>query len=499
MDMPATDWIAKSRQAQLRVRNLVDGKSCEGSGSPLQKYSPRNGEPLYTFPAGSKADVDAAVSSARTAFSNGSWSSQPVTFRKEALLRLADLIDRNTEQLALLECLDVGKPISDVLSGDIPTACSILRYCAEAADKVHGKVYGVDASSLSYQLHRPIGVVGGIVGWNFPLVLAAGKIGPALVAGNCLVLKPSELTPLSTSFVAQLAIEAGIPPGVLNVVNGDSTVGAAFAYHTGIDIVSFTGSSQTGKKLLIASGESNMKRMILECGGKAPSIVFDDAPDLDAVADAVVARAFWNQGQVCTASSRLLVQKNIKERLLEKVVARTSALRLGDPLLPETTSGAVVSREHMQKVQRYIDVGRQEGAHLAYRSDSTSPHREGFYVPPVIFDEVVTEHRIAQEEIFGPLLAVMSFEDEEDAVRIANSTIYGLSATLWTKDLGRAHRVTQGVRAGWIVINATAQARGGPAEGVVSVGGHRESGMGTEGGLEGIEAYTDKTAVQMFV
>ena len=493
------DWVKRAEALKLRVRNFVNGRWSEIGGELLEKRAPRDGQLLCRFGAGEGRDLDEAVAIARRAFEDGRWSNLPTQHRKEVLIKLASLLEAHAEELALLECLDVGKPISDALTLDVPAAAAIIRFNAEAVDKCYGNVYGVDQSTLSYQLRRPLGVVAGIVGWNFPLLLAAGKIGPALVTGNSLVLKPSELTSFSAARAAELAIEAGVPEGVFNVIHGGRSVGAALARHSDVDLVTFTGSTHTGKKLLIAAGESNMKRLILECGGKAANIVFDDSPNLEAVADAVVARAFYNQGQVCTASSRLLIQESIKEDFLPILIRKASALVPGDPLRAETKWGAVVSHEHKQKILGYIDSGDQEGARKIYQSDATSPCEGGFYVPSVIFDRVSPGHRISQQEIFGPVLSVISFRDEAEAIRIANSTIYGLSAILWTKDVGRAHRVTHGVKAGWIVVNATHKPAGGPGIGVISVGGHKESGVGLEGGLDGLEEYTSKTAVQIFV
>lgn len=494
------DWIGRSQALQLGVRNFIDGRWQEPAGpDTLEKYSPRDGALLCRFGAGEAREVDAAVASARRAFEDGRWSNLSVQVRKDVLHKLAALIHEHREELALLECLDVGKPITDALTIDVPMAAGTVRFNAEALDKLHGKVYGVDRSSLTYQLRRPLGVVAGIVGWNFPLVLAAHKVAPVLATGNSLVLKPSELTSLSAARLAELAVEAGVPEGVFNVVHGGGALGAALAEHRDVDLLTFTGSSATGKKLLIASGQSNMKRLVLECGGKAPNIVFDDSPNLEAVADAIVARAFWNQGQVCTASSRLLIQESIKNELLPLLIEKSSTLIPGDPLKAETRFAALISHGHQQKVRDYIASGQSEGARIAYQSSASAPFAKGFYVPPVIFDRVLPEHRIANEEIFGPILSVLSFRDEAEAIRIANSTIYGLSAILWTKDLGRAHRVTQGIKAGSIVVNATGKPTGGPGEGVVSVGGHKQSGMGVEGGMEGLEAYTSQTAVQIFV
>ncbi|MBV8144949.1 MAG: aldehyde dehydrogenase family protein [Gammaproteobacteria bacterium] len=494
------DWVAKAAALRPQVRNLIDGRSLPGTAAAeLHKVSPRDGQELYRIAAGSPGDVDAAVTAARQAFADGRWSRRAVQRRSDALLRLAALLAEHAEELALLESLDTGKPIKDAVAFDVPRAVATFKFSAAGADKLTDQVYGVDPNSLSYQARRPLGVVGGIIGWNFPLVLAAEKIGPALVMGNSLVLKPSELTSLSAVRVAQLALEAGIPEGVLNVIHGSPEVGSALAHHADVDMITFTGSSRTGKLLLVASGESNMKRLMLECGGKAPNIVFDDAPDLAAVADSIIARAFWNQGQVCTASSRLLVQEGIKDELLKLVIERAARLHPGDPLREQTTFGALVSGGHREKVLGYIAAGEREGAQPIYRATTSAPLPGGFYVAPVIFDKVSAAQRIAQEEIFGPVLAVLGFRDEAEAAHLANGTIYGLSAILWTKDVGRAHRMSQSIDAGWIVVNATASPTGGTGPGILSIGGHKQSGIGVEGGVEGLKAYTRESAIQIFV
>lgn len=494
------DWLERADATELYVRDFVDGRWLpESDGGRIEKYSPRDGRLLYRFGAEDGRNVDDAVAAARRSFDDRRWSGLSVQRRKDTLLRLADLLDRHREEFALLECLDVGKPISDAWSLDVPASAAELRFYAEAIDKVYGKVYAVDPSNLSYQLRRPIGVVAGIVGWNFPLFLAIQKIGPALAAGNSLVLKPSELTSLSAARVAALALEAGVPEGVFNVVHGGSSAGAALAHHREVDLITFTGSTATGKRLLIAAGQSNMKRLILECGGKAPNMVFADSPNLDAVAEYVALRAFRNQGEVCSASSRLLVHRSVEHELLERIVSKMSAWCPGDPLKPETRFGAVISQVHRNKVLAYVDSGEREGANIIYRSSSPAPHENGYYIGPVIFANVAPTQKIAQEEIFGPVLSVISFDSDEEAIRIANNTIYGLTATLWTKDMGRAHRVSQAIHAGLVVVNATEAPTGGPSAGVLAVGGHKESGMGIEGGLQGLEAYTNETAVQFFV
>lgn len=496
----SVDWIARAATARLDVRNFVGGHECNAGGErSLQKLSPRDGTLLYQLGCGTAGDVDSAVDAARRAFRDGRWSQLPSQRRSEVLFRLAELLLQHREEFALLESLDTGKPIRDALSFDVPRAAASFRFCAAAGDKLSSKVYGVELTSLSYQSRRPMGVVAGIIGWNFPLVLAAEKIAPALVTGNTLVLKPSELTSLSAARLAALAMEAGVPEGVLNVVLGTGEVGAALARHHDIDMITFTGSSRTGKQLLVAAGESNMKRLLLECGGKAPNIVFADAPDLEAVADAVVARAYWNQGQVCTSSSRLLVHEDLRDELLGMVIQRASALFPGDPLKDETTFGAVVSAAHRDKVRGYVTGGAREGARMIYSSSAPDPLPGGFYVAPVIFDNVEPAQQIAREEIFGPVLSTLTFRDDEEAVRIANATIYGLSAILWTRDLARAHRVSQSIDAGWIVVNATPRPTGGPGPGILSIGGHKQSGVGVEGGTDGLRAYMRESAIQIFV
>lgn len=491
-------WVGKARELNPEIRDFIGGRWYEPPSRHLKKHGPRDGILICEYGDGGAGRADQAVSVARQAFTDGRWSRMSVQKRKEILFKFASLLEERGDEFALLECLDVGKPISDALHFDVPAAAACIRFNAEAADKVYGKVYASDLTSLSHELRRPIGVVAGIVGWNFPLYLAAQKIGPVLAAGNSLILKPSEFTSLSASRLAQLALEAGVPEGVLNVVHGAASVGAALAQHHDIDCLTFTGSTKTGKQLLIASGESNMKRLILECGGKAPNIVFSDCANLSAAAEAIVASAFWNQGQVCVATSRLLVQNDIKEELLKEVIRRTQELITGDPLEPATRFGALVSAEHKRKVLAYISQGPLDGARLAYQGPSIAPVEGGFYVPATIFDQVTPKQTLAQEEVFGPVLSVLSFHDEAEAIAIANDTVYGLSATLWTKDVGRAHRISQNLDAGLIVVNTARKPVGGPAEGVLPVGGHKQSGLGLEGGVEGLEAYLKRSTIQIF-
>ena len=451
-----TDWISRAQSLSLEARPFIDGRfGVPRQGRSIKKFSPRDGRLLCSITAADVEHVEGAVGSSRRAFADGRWSQMPANRRQDTLYRLASLLERHVEELALLESIDVGKPIRSALDFDVVAAAAIIRFNAEAANKHYGKVYSSDAAGLSYEVRRPVGVVAGVIGWNFPLVLAAQKIGPALAAGNSIVLKPSELTSLSASRVAELAMEAGVPEGVLNIIHGDGQTGTLIALHREVDLVTFTGSTKIGKKILIASGQSNMKRVILECGGKAPNIIFDDCQNLDAVAEAVVSSAFWNQGQVCVASSRLLVQESIKDEIVKRVVRCASSLIPEDPLKEETKFGALISQGHRQRVLGYIETGEREGATIIYQSKTPPPFSEGAYVGPIIFDNVQSHFKIAQEEIFGPVLAIISFRDEQDALRIANETIYGLSAVVWTTDLARAHRISRALDAGWIVIRAT--------------------------------------------
>jgi acyl-CoA reductase-like NAD-dependent aldehyde dehydrogenase len=391
--------------------------------------------------------------------------------------------------------LDVGKPITVALNGDIPTVAHQIRSSADLADKLLSPS-SKDGSNSIEQIRKPMGVVAAIIGWNFPLSLAASKLGPALVMGNSLVLKPSEFTSLSASRLAELAIEAGMPPGVFNVVHGaGKSVGSALSLHDDVRLMSFTGSSATGKQIMIAAGQSNMKRVILECGGKCPYLVFDDcAEDLDYIAADIVGDAFANQGAVCSSSTRLLVQETLLEKLLPKVIAETEKLIPQDPLNPDTSFGALINEAHLNKVLAYIDSGKQEGAKLLTGGQrvevaTSEGGRGGYYIKPAIFTEVDPEQKIAQEEIFGPVLSVFTFKDEAEAVQLANNSRYGLSAAVATTNLSRAHRLIQNIDTGVVVVSSTATPGAG---GFADIGAepHRESGMGVESGLAGLMAYS---------
>lgn len=496
----SSDWISRAASQVCLPWNLIDGRRRAGGADRLlEKYAPRDGQRLSTWRSAAPQDVEDAVVSTSAAHKDGRWERESSRVKAQVLQRLADLIEQYREDLALLESLETGKPISSALTVDVPAAARLLRFNAELVGKVSSTFHGADGHSLSYQLRRPQGVVAAVVGWNFPLVLAAGKIGPALAMGNSIILKPSELTPSSALRLAELALEAGLPPGVLNVLQGDGAVGAALSAHSKLDMIAFTGSTASGKVIMSAAGASNLKRVLLECGGKAPIIVMKDSPDLEAVARHVAHNAFGNQGEVCAAGSRLLVHRDIKKDLLRRVIEQAEGVAPGDPLDETTRFGALVSASHQKKVLRYLELGIAQGGKLAYRCASPPPFEHGYYVGPTVIDDVKSSHTIAQEEIFGPVLSVLEFSDVHEAIQIANDTIYGLSASVWTKDVGLVHELTRKLDAGWIVVNATAEPRSGLDDGVLAVGGHKQSGIGLEGGIEGAQSYTKTCTVQCYV
>ena len=500
--MANVNWHARANDIDLRVRNFISGvyEECVGAES-ITKCAPRDGSILYRFSAGTGQEVDRAVASAKLAFIRGDWSRQSVHLRKAVLNKLADLIEANKEELALYDSLDVGKPITTTLNEDIPLAAAALRSCAEGADKLLSSV-GSDVSTTVYQMRKPVGVVGGVIGWNFPLWMAAIKLGPALMMGNSLVLKPSEFSPLSATKLAALAIEAGVPKGVFNIVHGSGDiVGSALAQHPDIQLISFTGSSATGKKMMISAGQSNMKRLLLECGGKSPYIVFDDCPkDLEALAKDVVETAFRNQGEWCCAGSRVLIQDSIKERILPKIVKYAAQLKPQDPLDSTSTFGAVISEEHMYKVLNYIELGKQEGAQLLLGGHRIIINvgdggNGGYFIEPTIFDNVKPDYRIAQEEIFGPVLSILTFKDEDEAIKVANDSCYGLIAYAATENFSRSQRLVRLINTGCLIVIGTSSF----SEGNVGIGSspHLQSGFGFESGLEGLASYTVVTAAHL--
>ena len=481
-------WHDRAKSIEPRTQAFIGGRYVDSiSGATFARVNPATGQPLGDVAAGDTRDIDAAVASARAAFESGSWSKQSPAARKKVMQKFAELIMANHEELALLETLDTGKPIRDSLSVDIPAAARCIQWYAEAIDKIYDQVAPTGHDVLALITREPLGVVGAIVPWNFPLIMAAWKIGPILAAGNSLVLKPSEKSPLTAIRVAQIASEAGIPDGVFNVVPGlGMPAGKALALHMDVDGIAFTGSTATGRSIMQYAGQSNLKRVGLECGGKSPNIVLADYQDLDRAAKAAAFAIFFNQGEMCSAGSRLLVQAEIKDAFLEKVQAIGRTMVPGDPLDPATKLGAIVDEAQMKRVLGYIDSGRREGAEVRMGGKRVREDSGGFFIEPTVFDGVNPRMQIAREEIFGPVLSTITFKTVEEAVKIANDVVYGLAAAVWTSNVTTAHRVARALRAGVVYVNCY------DADDItVPFGGFKQSGMGRDKSLHAFDKYTE--------
>lgn len=485
------DWEQRAQRLNIEGRAFINGEyTAAASGATFECLSPVDGRLLAQVASCDLADAQRAVENARATFDSGVWSRLAPAKRKAVLIRFSDLLRQNVEELALLETLDMGKPIGDSSAIDIPGAANALRWNAEAIDKVYDEVAPTPHDQLGLVTREPVGVVAAIVPWNFPLLMASWKLGPALATGNSVVLKPSEKSPLTAIRIAQLAIEAGIPAGVLNVLPGyGHTVGKALALHMDVDTLVFTGSTKIAKQLMIYAGESNMKRVWLEAGGKSPNIVFADAPDLQAAAEAAASAIAFNQGEVCTAGSRLLVERSIKDRFLPMVVEALKSWKPGNPLDPSTTVGALVDTQQMNTVLSYIEAGHSDGAKLLIGGKRILEETGGTYVEPTIFDGVDNAMKIAQEEIFGPVLSVLTFDSAEEAIAIANDTPYGLAAGVWTADISKAHLTARALRAGSVWVN---QYDGGDM--TAPFGGFKQSGNGRDKSLHALDKYTELKA-----
>ncbi|MEX3928895.1 aldehyde dehydrogenase [Paraburkholderia sp. BR10936] len=469
------EWKQKAAELALDGRALIAGERCDSAaGESFATLNPASGKVLAEVAKCGEKDVDHAVAAARNAFETGVWSRAAPAHRKAVLLRLAQLIDEHVDELALLEALEAGKPISECLALDIPESAACIRWHAEVTDKRYDALSPSGADVVSMITREPIGVVGAVLPWNFPALMLAWKIGPALSVGNSVVVKPAEQTSLSTLRIADLALEAGVPAGVFSVVTGfGDSAGQALGRHPDVDLVAFTGSTATGKRFLHYSADTNLKRVVLECGGKNPQVILPDVANLDAVAEQAVAAAFWNMGENCSAGSRILVPSSNRAELIEKVQAVLARWRTGDPLDPDTKLGALIEQKHYEKVLTHIEKAKEQGARVVCGGRAVLTETGGWFVEPTIFDQVTPDMAIAREEVFGPVVCFIEYEDVEDAIRIANDTCYGLAASLWTDNVNSAHKVAARIRAGTVTVNCF-------GEGDLSTpfGGFKQSGFG---------------------
>ncbi len=481
----ATITPPKVRQTNM----LVGGKWMESrSGKRFPTVNPVTEQVIADVAEGDAADVDAAVKAARAAFDSGPWSRMDARDRGRLMNKLADLMEANIQELAALETLDNGKPIRDALAADLPLAIDCLRYYAGWADKLTGDVIPIRGNYFCYTRREPVGVAGQIIPWNFPILMAAWKWGPALAAGCTIVMKPAEQTPLTCLRMAELAQEAGIPDGVINVVPGYGATGAAIVKHPGVDKIAFTGHYETAQKIMIDAA-ATLKRLTFELGGKSPNVVFADA-DLEAAVAGAEFGLFFNQGQCCCAGSRLFVEESIHDKFVEKVVARAKTRKVGDPFDPNTTQGPQVDSDQFNKILGYIDKGKSEGATCL--TGGSRVGNKGYFIEPTVFGNVRDDMAIARDEIFGPVMSILPFKNVDEIIERANSTYYGLAAAVWTKDVQKAHRMAASIRAGTVWVNCY-----DVFDAAAPFGGFKMSGMGRELGAAGLANYTESKTVTM--
>jgi aldehyde dehydrogenase (NAD+) len=478
-------------KTRIEPGRLLIGGEWAGGSKKFETINPATGEVLTEVVEASRDDVDRAVQAARRAFEDrgGVWRKMSASERGRLIWRLADLVEKNIDELAELETLDNGKPIFESRQVDMLMVVDVLRYYAGLATKIHGETVNTFETAFTYTLREPVGVVGLIIPWNFPLLLASWKLGPALACGCTVVLKPAEQTPLTTLRLGELAIEAGVPAGVLNIVTGGPETGKAIVAHPGIDKIAFTGSTAVGKEIMRGAADT-LKRVTLELGGKSPNIVFADS-EIDNAVKGAINGIFYGKGEVCNAGSRLFVESKVHDELLDKLAARAKKMQPADPLDPKTRLGAIVSQEQMQTVLGYIEAGKKEGAKLIAGGNRVSVDGgKGFFLEPTIFGAVNNDMKIAQEEIFGPVLSVLTFDDVDQVVELANRNPYGLAAAVWTRDVKKAHSVSRRLKAGTVWINTY-----GLMDAALPFGGYKSSGFGRELGMHAIEHYTELKTV----
>ena len=486
------DIAAIASTLSLPTRAFINGSFTDSaSGATFATVNPADRSTIAEIASCDTADVDRAVSAARAAFDSGIWSQAHPSERKAVLKRLAELIDRDRVELAVLETIESGKPIRDTLDIDIPETARCIEWFAEGIDKVLGQSSPSGSEALGLIVREPIPVVACVLPWNFPLMMLSWKIGPALAVGSSVIVKPAEQTSMTALKIAALAAEAGVPDGVFNIVTGmGETAGRSIGLHAGIGAVSFTGSTEVGRLFLHYSADSNLKRTVLECGGKNPCVVLSDAGDLESVAKHAVNAAFWNMGQNCTANSRLIVSRDMKDELLHHVIAESKNWTMGDPFDPDNLLGSLISDEQFQKVNDYIDRGSSEGAALVYNGDLRA-NAGGYFVTPKIFDGVTPDMTIAREEIFGPVMAVIAVNDDEDAIRVANDTDYGLQASVFTRDITRAHKIARQLEAGTVSVNCYSE-----GDNTTPFGGFKQSGFGgRDKSVYAYDQYVEKKTV----
>jgi len=488
MNKPAPDWHAAASALRIDGRAFVGGRRiAAASGETFAKSSPIDGRRLADIARCQAPDIDAAVASARAAFADARWAGKAPAARKKTLQRFAEKILAAKDELALLESLDMGKPVQYSLAVDVASTARTIAWYAEAVDKIYDEIAPTPASALALITREPMGVIGAVVPWNYPMIMAAWKLGPALAAGNCVVLKPSEKSPLTALRLAELAVEAGLPEGVFNVVPGfGHEAGEALALHMDVDAIGFTGSTRVGRKMLEYAGRSNLKRVYNELGGKSAFVVFDDFEDIARAAKTVAGSMFFNQGESCNAPSRVFVHETVADEFLAVVAAEAPKYAPGDPLSGHAEMGALVDETQMRTVLGYIDAGHGDGAQLVTGGKRSRSDTGGFYVEPTVFAGVSNQMKIAREEIFGPVMSVIRFKTEAEAIAMANDSSYGLQASVWSHNINRAHRVARALRAGTVHVNQYDE-----DDITVPFGGYKQSGNGRDKSLHAFDKYTE--------